>query len=540
MVWQLLPLHALDEEVVPLPCDGDAPIGRRPNNFLVCPHLAVSGTHCILHCSAGRPPEFEDCSTNGSFVNDRKLQKGQRCRLADGDILSLTKPLDAEVEPKDGVEPGPRIQYKLVFHGELEEPKEDPGDIPATAPDPKRLPDAVAQGENRFAHYLSIQEQQSKAKLKADLLVSQRELDEERNRVENLSLELRKVRQQAEEERLRREEAEEAQDKLGEEVEALRVEARQLKELTVAHEELRGRHATSEKELAERSRQCEDLEAQQQQLREDLTLAGEAQQKLRQQLAELQVRAKQVQEWAERLIRQQQLEAEQDAERASEEGQRLQEELQVIASSREKLEADVTASREALAKAEADERSARSKLEDATAKRTELECQAAAAQSDAETKRSAFKAAEQRSATARALLTQLGEVGKGLSSEPGRRLELWDEVLQEGLPGAAKPLEEALAATCREEPVPDGQLRVRESELSLQECEKPRQEPLLTAQPTVAAMELDDEDKNGAPLASEPPPTVPQAENVGLSTAWSLEVLDVESAPPRKKLRHEH
>ena len=27
MVWQLLPLHALDEEVVPLPCDGDAPIG---------------------------------------------------------------------------------------------------------------------------------------------------------------------------------------------------------------------------------------------------------------------------------------------------------------------------------------------------------------------------------------------------------------------------------------------------------------------------------------------------------------------------------
>ena len=102
--------------------------------------------------------------------------------------------------------------------------------------------------------------------------------------------------------------------------------------------------------------------------------------------------------------------------------------------------------------------------------------------------RSAFKAAEQRSATARALLTQLGEVGKGLSSEPGRRqgpgeclrsdalarilraiwifpsllhaclykssassrLELWDEVLQEGLPGAAKPLEEALAATCRE------------------------------------------------------------------------------------------
>ena len=36
-----------------------------------------------------------------------------------------------------------------------------PGDIPATAPDPKRLPDAVAQGENRFAHYLSIQDRRN-------------------------------------------------------------------------------------------------------------------------------------------------------------------------------------------------------------------------------------------------------------------------------------------------------------------------------------------------------------------------------------------
>ena len=37
-----------------------------------------------------------------------------------------------EVEAKDGVEPGPRIQYKLVFHGELEEPKEDLGSLAQT------------------------------------------------------------------------------------------------------------------------------------------------------------------------------------------------------------------------------------------------------------------------------------------------------------------------------------------------------------------------------------------------------------------------
>ena len=30
------------------------------------------------------------------------------------------------------MEPGPRIQYKLVFHGELEEPKEDLGSLAQT------------------------------------------------------------------------------------------------------------------------------------------------------------------------------------------------------------------------------------------------------------------------------------------------------------------------------------------------------------------------------------------------------------------------
>ncbi|CAE7156870.1 ppdK [Symbiodinium pilosum] len=456
MVWQLLPLHAPDEEIVPLPSDGDATLGRRPNNFLVCPHLAVSGTHCILHCNAGCPPEFEDCSTNGSFVNDKKLQKGQRCQLADGDIISLTKPLDA-VDPKDGAEAGPRIQYKIVLH---EEPKEDdPGDIPPTAPEPKRTAEvAVPQGENCFAQDLLVQEQQSKAKLTADLLVSQRKLDEERQSVENLSRELRKVRQQAEEERVRRQEAEEAKAKLGGEVEGLRAEARQLHELTIAHEELRSRHAASEKELAERSQRCDELEARQQQLREDLALAGEARQKSSQHLAELQIRARQAQERAERL-RQQQSEAQREAERTAEESQRLQDELQELAAGREKLEAEVAASKSNVTKAEADERSARSKLDVATAKRAELECQAAAAQSDADSARISLKAAEQRAAKAAALLQHLGESGKGLFSELSRRLELWDKVLREGLPRAAKLLEEALAgdvaptfaqATCRE------------------------------------------------------------------------------------------
>ena len=35
----------------------------------------------------------QDCSTNGSFVNELKLLK-ERHPLADGDVLSLTKPAE--------------------------------------------------------------------------------------------------------------------------------------------------------------------------------------------------------------------------------------------------------------------------------------------------------------------------------------------------------------------------------------------------------------------------------------------------------------
>ena len=59
----------------------------------------------------------------------------------------------------------------------------------------------------------------------ADLLLSQRKLEEERHTAETLSQQLRKARQQVEEERCRRQEAEESKAKLGSEIEALRGEA---------------------------------------------------------------------------------------------------------------------------------------------------------------------------------------------------------------------------------------------------------------------------------------------------------------------------
>eukprot|EP00438_Fugacium_kawagutii_P015782 Skav218877 [mRNA] locus=scaffold2503:67311:81795:+ [translate_table: standard] len=208
--------------------------------------------------------------------------------------------------------------------------------------------------------------------------------------------------------------------------------ARQLEEVTLTHEDLRLRHAACEQEG--RMTQCEELEKEQLQLRQELakaTEAVEAQQKCAQQLAELQTRGRQAQERFERL-QQQQHEANAEVERATEERQRIEEELQEeTACARAKLEEEVTASQAAVEKAETAERSTRAELDAATSKRAELECQASAAQSEAD------------------------------SARPGSNwLELWDKVLLQGLPAAAQLLEEALAgdvaptfaqATCRVE-----------------------------------------------------------------------------------------
>ncbi|CAK9005341.1 unnamed protein product [Durusdinium trenchii] len=279
------------------------------------------------------PPVFEDCSTNGSFVNDVKLQKGERQQLAHGDVLSLTKP------PEDGIASGPRVQYKLVYeeHKDIQHDFQGAGgEFPATAPDPKHVAERLV--EHCFAQDLLVQEQQSKAKLTADLLVSQRKLDEERHAVENLARELQKTRQQVEEERLKRHDAEEQKTKLASEMDALRAEALQLEEVTLAHEDLQARHSASEQEFRNLLGRCEELEVEQLQLRQEVAHAAEAQQKSAQQLAELQSRARQVQERSERL-QQLRREAQRALGQMNEEQQRLKEELQAAACSPAKLQA---------------------------------------------------------------------------------------------------------------------------------------------------------------------------------------------------------
>merc|ERR1719210_328984 len=86
----------------PLPSQGSLTIGRRPNCTIVCGDAAVSGVHCVVSVASVALHELacevEDRSTNGTFVNDVRLSKGQRMPVSDGDIISLTKPIGAEGE----------------------------------------------------------------------------------------------------------------------------------------------------------------------------------------------------------------------------------------------------------------------------------------------------------------------------------------------------------------------------------------------------------------------------------------------------------
>lgn len=456
MVWYLQSLHTPCDPPIALPREGSVTIGRRPQNQILCKDIAVSGQHCILHCrssglqpSVDEPPEVEDSSTNGSYVNELRISKGQRQQMSAGDVLSLTKPPEEVAATADVP---PRVQYRLDFRercdAEVTEfPTKLTSEVPPTAPDPKPAPltevgNVLVGNENCFAQDLLVQEQQSKAKITAQLLQSQGKLEEERQAAEAASRELEKVRKQVAEERARRHEAEENRDKLAAEADTLRNERRQLQELRAAHEELKQRHEVVQLDLQSKQQKCSQLEAVQEQLRKDLEKAVDGHQKASQQHAELQTRARQAQERSDRL-EQQYAEAKREADWAQEESNRLQSELATERASREKLENQVSETKEHVAKAEASERSARENLDAATAKLAELKCQASSAHADMEGARAAARQAQQRFSASKQLVERLQEAGQSLSVELKRRADIWEKALADG---NFEALDEAIAS----------------------------------------------------------------------------------------------
>lgn len=483
MVWHIIQIHVPGDLPIVLPLFGRAAIGRRPTNTIIVNDLAVSGQHCIIHCSGAGSSDFpkvEDCSTNGTYVNEVKVGKDECRQLARGDVISLTK--ESEENAPNAM---PRVQFRLEWTvgvstaeerlpsqverhlernpSQPERPPSQPGgflsDIPLTAPEKQCFDGAVTgrerNAEHCFAQDLLVQEQQTKSKITSELLIAQRKLEEERQSSEGTSRELRKVRQQVDEERARRHEAEEARDRLTAEADALRAEKRQLHELRVAHDELRRKHEAAQAELDTRKRVCGQLEASQEQQRHEVERAAELHSKAAQQHAELQTRARQAQERAERL-EQQHADARREADRALEEGSRLQRELAAERAQREALAERVAQAQDTVVKAEAGERGAREVLDAATSRRAELECRAAAAQTDAEGARSAARQSQQRLASGRKMMEQLHTGGKALSAELRRRADVWEKALAAD---CFDDLEDALAncgptfaqVTCRTE-----------------------------------------------------------------------------------------
>lgn len=78
-------------------------IGRRDSCQIKYADTTVSAVHCKLFLKEGKKgaPEWwlEDCSSNGTYVNDKQVGKGNTKKLNNGDSFSLLKPMNGADEP---------------------------------------------------------------------------------------------------------------------------------------------------------------------------------------------------------------------------------------------------------------------------------------------------------------------------------------------------------------------------------------------------------------------------------------------------------
>eukprot|EP00929_Paragymnodinium_shiwhaense_P070067 TRINITY_DN35447_c0_g1_i1.p1 TRINITY_DN35447_c0_g1~~TRINITY_DN35447_c0_g1_i1.p1 ORF type:complete len:640 (+),score=214.26 TRINITY_DN35447_c0_g1_i1:90-2009(+) len=492
MPWVLTALHAHDEQPIGLPTSGPetVTIGRRPENHIILKHLAVSGQHCLLHVpkdvSAELPPELEDCSTNGTYVNEVKLCRGTRQQLQLGDVISLTKAAEEGVDAPELL----RIQFRVSYQSEevaaggavsaadvvdgsedaaspllqpgpseQQQQQAPPPPADANAGTAVRSTGQEASRATNFAQDLLVKEQQEKSKLTSQLLLSQRKLDEERHSIETMAGELKKLKEQLDTERRHRCDTEEARDRLTAEAETLRAERRRLSELRTFHEELVKRHETVGQEVQTLRSRCCQLEATTERLRRESETATAARQKASQQQAEISTRARQCQERAERL-EQAHVEARREAQRSQEEGAALEKDLVAEKTLRQRLEAEVAESKERAAKAETAERAAQEQLDMAMARKAELECRAAAAESEADTARSSCAQAKQKLASMLQATERLRTVAGDFSKDLRRRAEAWQSAVQSAdftgvdEKSRAAPLS-SLSATHRQEDTQD-------------------------------------------------------------------------------------
>eukprot|EP01066_Platyproteum_vivax_P015445 Platyproteum_vivax@DN6827_c0_g1_i1.p1 len=119
--------------------------GRKAENDVVLTDQSISGVHCELwlqKTEAGSiTAVIKDTSTNGTFVNDRRMKKGAPQELKDKDTIQLTRPKLAnandklalsfriEYDASDSPEPSvPLVAPSLDIMAAFEEQQEEDDD----------------------------------------------------------------------------------------------------------------------------------------------------------------------------------------------------------------------------------------------------------------------------------------------------------------------------------------------------------------------------------------------------------------------------
>lgn len=437
-VGRLVALH--DSAEAPLPSRGSVTIGRRATCTVVCADGLVSGVHCVLTLAPKGPKdevsvEVEDRSTNGTYVNDVKVGKGQRAPLRDGDVLSLTKPPGGE----DGCASPSGVRFRLVLPavaaaatplaaaatpaaaattpaaaaaapavaaavvasdgassptppsaGSAAGP---PAPVAGAGDDPPGGGIVTAWTSEGFAQDLLLQEQQSKAKITGELLVTRRRLEEERAKLESTNRELRRMSAVLEDERSRTTAAQESLERLKGEATPLRRDRQELEDLRAKHAELQSKQETVEVDVGTQQYRLGSLEAAIDRLRRELAESKESGARNEAQVAEVQARLQFSQERAGDLEarRSERRKRADDAAQAVEQAQR---DLGGERAARERLEDNATLLRADVERAEAGKRSADEALEVAKRDHVELEGRVAAARSEAEERRRAAAEAQ--------------------------------------------------------------------------------------------------------------------------------------------------
>ena len=93
--------------------DGESyQVGRQASSALLLRDSRVSGRHCVFTAVAGGMSVC-DHSTNGTYLNGKRLEKGAPLVLADGDVVVPLVPV--RTPPTEGSEPRADLVVALVY-----------------------------------------------------------------------------------------------------------------------------------------------------------------------------------------------------------------------------------------------------------------------------------------------------------------------------------------------------------------------------------------------------------------------------------------